>query len=107
VCSRASPGFSARTQHDRVLENITDQSFAFQVSHPSMFWPFGNNFIHGFERTLTSNLLYCMVTVDPADDLLPVLDNTDVQQVSFSRLNCTSQIVQWLKVNKTVAASRP
>ncbi|KAJ7124613.1 hypothetical protein C8R43DRAFT_1147313, partial [Mycena crocata] len=48
-------------------------------------------------RSIAMNLLSCMVQVSPADDLLPVLRNPNVQHVYYLMANSAPPVVDWLQ----------
>ncbi|KAJ6557605.1 hypothetical protein B0H19DRAFT_118944 [Mycena capillaripes] len=53
--------------------------------------------------TIAAELLQCIVRIDLTDDLLPVLRNVDVQQVSYSSLQTICRVLEWLKFSAPFA----
>ncbi|KAJ7693038.1 hypothetical protein B0H17DRAFT_1060623 [Mycena rosella] len=48
-------------------------------------------------RSIVTSLLHCIVRIPPAEDLLPILRNVDVQQVYYLNAASSSYILDWLK----------
>ncbi|KAJ7660323.1 hypothetical protein DFH06DRAFT_393706, partial [Mycena polygramma] len=48
-------------------------------------------------RTIATELLSCIVRVDPTQDLLPVLGLVDIQHTAWSNWDCIPVLVRWLQ----------